>query len=133
MEYITCRRDFMKRCTHPTRAVCPVYEICQRSERNAKLAKTKLYPGIGTVTINTPWRNHGYSLGLDYPYLYGKGLGRWLVWHRHTGIVVYIVPKINRQLWEGFEEQEAMDICYRLNGLSKLPSAEMLDAIDSTP
>lgn len=88
---------------------------------------------VSRITIKRPWRNMGFSLGLDYPYIYGQGFGHWLVWHRHTGVVAWIVPKVNPQLWEGFEEQEASIKCHALNGCTMQPDAETLDAIDSTP
>jgi hypothetical protein len=35
------------------------------------------------------FRNNGYSSGLEYPFLYGPyGHYGWMVWHRHTGVVV---------------------------------------------
>ena len=41
------------------------------------------------------WRNHGESLGLEFPYLAGKEpVGeRWRVWHRHTGEVVFVADE----------------------------------------
>lgn len=87
---------------------------------------------IGAITVKPQWRNHGYSLGLDHPYIYGQCFNRWLVWHRHTGVVAHMVPKRNWK-WFGSQESEAMDICYKLNGLSQIPDAETLNAIDMTP
>jgi hypothetical protein len=45
---------------------------------------------IGDTII--PWkRNNGASLGLEYPYIGAKlSCGLWCIWHRHTGLVVWI-------------------------------------------
>lgn len=45
---------------------------------------------IGDI-IPAQFRNNGYSAGLHYPYIYGKVVGdQWIIWHRHSGEVVYI-------------------------------------------
>jgi hypothetical protein len=43
------------------------------------------------------FRNNGYSSGLEYPFLYGenprrgtRGGGDFMVWHRHTGLIVFV-------------------------------------------
>lgn len=90
-------------------------------------ARTSL-PRIGRITIKAP--NQGYSLGLQYGFVYGKIHDRWLVWYCGSGVVVYVVP-ISRL--DGLDESTAMNKCYELNGLSKYPDAATLDAIDATP
>ncbi len=82
---------------------------------------------VGDV-IKKRLRNNGYSLGLEFPYIYYKhGQSQWIVWHRHTGEVVYISPSEN--IYEA--EKQASNECHRLNGLD--PNHVDVAAIDSTP
>lgn len=82
------------------------------------------------------FRNVGHSLGLEFPYVFGSlPGGDWCVWHRHTGLVVYVA---NEALYRPdqhdiFNQRAAQRECYRLNGVSEFPSAEVLAEIDATP
>lgn len=42
------------------------------------------------------YRNWGYSLGLQYPLIWGKTPFGWAVWNRHTGEIVFH-PKERRE------------------------------------
>lgn len=79
-------------------------------------------------TIKKKFRNNGYSLGLEYPYIYYKhGQNKWIVWHRHTGEVVFV--STDKNVYAG--EKQASNECHRLNGLD--PNQVDVAAIDATP
>lgn len=44
---------------------------------------------IGDVLPMQYW-NIGYSIGLEYPYIFHKIGDQWLIWGRHTGRVYYV-------------------------------------------
>ena len=76
-------------------------------------------------------RNYGYSAGLEYPYIFGKdwtGTDRWIVWHRHTGLIVAVMDESN-PVSNRYRASEHSD------ALNKLPpmTAEMAALLDSTP
>ena len=68
-------------------------------------------------------RNVGYSAGLEYPYIH-RDLDyddRWLIWHRHTGVIVEILIPDNPM--RGM--QWAGERCRALNGLRDPTAAEI--------
>lgn len=75
------------------------------------------------------FRNCGGSLGLQYPYICAHDLEQWIIWHRHTGEVVYIETEPNPCLAESACDAK----CHELNGLDPWPDAETIAAIDATP
>jgi hypothetical protein len=67
---------------------------------------------IGSIRIKN--RNGGYSLGLEYPLIFGDIGGVWAIWNRHTGEV--------RELIEQHHCAQVMQVwadrrCYELNGI----------------
>ncbi len=81
------------------------------------------------------FRNVGFSLGLQYPYLFGRIGADWGVWHRHTGLIVYVAnePLSHPDQHDIINQGAARRECYRCNGVSEFPSAETLAEIDATP
>jgi hypothetical protein len=65
--------------------------------------------------VPTQFRNHGYSFGLGYLYIFGKLPDGWAVWHRRTGKVVYR-PDLNPALDGCLFELDACKEALRLNG-----------------
>lgn len=63
--------------------------------------------------IPEPFRNGGYSYGLKHPYIYNEVNGDYLVWHRHSGEVLYKSDKGERSL----AMSDIRMRCYELNGL----------------
>lgn len=46
------------------------------------------------LRVKPRWRNHGASLGLQYPIIYGSITGFGFgCWNRHTGEILYISKK----------------------------------------
>ena len=80
-------------------------------------------------TVPEPDRNGGYSLGLEYPYIYGDRGQGYEVWHRHTGAIVWRYAGDNLHL----AQHHASEVCHQRNGLSLYPGPETLAAIDATP
>jgi len=69
---------------------------------------------MSKITVYKRQRNHGFSFGLQYPYLYGEIVhGIWWIWHRHTGEVVWIAEG-KYPIWD---QHCAMKKCLELNGL----------------
>lgn len=73
---------------------------------------------IGDI-IPLEFRNVGYSAGLEYPYIYYL-FDQWIIWHRHTGKVVYI----EKSKWPALHQYRCADECQRRNGLDKPNPAE---------
>lgn len=74
--------------------------------------------------------NHGGSIGLDHPYVFGRIGSYWMVWHRRDGEVVDIMP---RKFDDCLQEYAAMKACYQWNGVDLWPDADTIAAIDQTP
>jgi len=76
----------------------------------------------------------GYSLGLDYRYVFGRltiGAGSiWAVWDRDSGEVVDLVP---RRGIDVVQLNRASELCHEWNALSLWPDAATLADIDATP
>lgn len=91
---------------------------------------------IGDV-IAKRYRNHGYSLGLQHPYIWGKVSSRWLVWNRHSGKVCFATRRRPDENDDYFAEQRAGQRAELMNARragykgGKLPVD--IAAIDSTP
>lgn len=41
-------------------------------------------------TVNSLVRDSGASLGLEYPYVFAHDLDAYLIWHRDTGLVMWV-------------------------------------------
>lgn len=108
---------------------------------------SRSHPPRKRKKVPKQFRNHGYSFGLEYPFIYAalpQKLPRkangfalvphepttsiWSVWHRHTGEVVW-QSDLSPQLAQCLHEDAAMKKCHELNGSPKPDLA----AIDLTP
>lgn len=82
-------------------------------------------------------RNCGNSYGLQYNHIYGRLNDQVLVWHRHTGKVVFIAAPVAPNLWQGFADHEAARHCERLNAeqIGRTDGRLPIDfaSIDETP
>lgn len=86
-------------------------------------------PDRGPLIVPESHRNCGESLGLEHPYICGYMMGRYRVWHRHTGEVVFTSEEPN----ECLAQHEVRRKCHELNGVPEHPSPEVLAEIDATP
>lgn len=73
--------------------------------------------------------NHGYSLGLQYPWLYGRHGEYWEVWCRYCNVLHSLHEDDNLI----FAEAAASKACHVANGLSEWPTQDVLAAMDATP
>ena len=91
--------------------------------------------GVG-CTVPAQFRNVAYSMGLEYPYVFGKLIwnDQWAVWHRVTGLVEYVADErlYRPDQHDIFNKGAAERECARLNGTSLYPDAETLAEIDNT-
>lgn len=76
------------------------------------------------------FRNDGYSLGLEHPFIYGHDKKNWIVWHRHTGVIKFVSAGHS---WR--DESKAERKCYELNHLDvdSPTDLQVLASIDHTP
>lgn len=72
------------------------------------------FHNIGDVIL-PHFRNNGYSSGLQYPYIYGNINGQWVIWHRHTGEVVYI----ETSKFPALHQYRVIEECDRRNDIGK--------------
>ncbi len=82
-----------------------------------------------TDLIPSQFRNSGYSMGLEYPFIYNmehEGV-RWRVWNRDTGEIHSFVD----EKFPILNENRAYRKACELNGLN--PNVCDFAAIDSTP
>jgi hypothetical protein len=73
--------------------------------------------------------NHGSSLGLQYPWVFGCVHGHWEVWCRYCN-VLYSFHEDDNPI---FAEAAASRACHEANGLSEWPSQDVISAMDTTP
>jgi hypothetical protein len=73
--------------------------------------------------------NSGYSLGLQYPWVYGRPGGLWEVWCKYCN-VLHSVHEDDNDVLARFA---AMDACHEANGLSQWPTQDVISAMDTTP
>ena len=83
---------------------------------------------VGDIVAEV-FRNCGASWGLEYPYIHAHDLRNWIIWHRHTGEVVYVETETNPTVAKLLCEKK----CRALNGLSDFVDPETLAEIDNTP
>lgn len=83
---------------------------------------------IGDI-VPKQFRNCGGSYGLEFLYIFGNvGNSQWIIWHRHTGEVVYIASGKYPNMYE----YECRDECQRRNGLKpNTVSQSVLNEIDA--
>jgi hypothetical protein len=83
-------------------------------------------------TLPPELHNCGYSSGLEYPFIFRDLDGQWLIWDRHTGVIVEIVVPDHpmRGFWWAGQR------CRALNGIPPPTPAEnaLINALhDSEP
>jgi hypothetical protein len=81
---------------------------------------------VGDI-IPEHFRNCGASLGLQYSYIYAHDLQNWIIWHRHTGEIVYIEEEPNLIV----AEYKCSDKCHELNGLNPYPTQDILNDMEN--
>lgn len=65
--------------------------------------------------------NIGYSIGLQYPYIFHKIGNQWLIWGRHTGRVYYVHDD-NEIEWRAL--RAVGERCRRMNSVPEPSAAE---------
>jgi hypothetical protein len=82
---------------------------------------------IGDI-VPSQFRNCGGSYGLEYPYIFANVAGQYIIWHRHSGEVVYI----ETSKFPALHQYRCAEECQRRNGLRpNTVSAEVLAEIDA--
>jgi hypothetical protein len=73
--------------------------------------------------------NSGYSLGLQYPWLFGRHGDHWEVWCKYCNVLHSLHEHDNEVL----ARFAAMEACHQANGLSQWPTQDVINAMDTTP
>jgi hypothetical protein len=81
--------------------------------------RLKIYK-IGDVLPRECW-NIGYSIGLQYPYIFYKIGEQWLIWGRHTGRVYYVHDD---NQFDYRAQHDVGDRCRRMNSVPNQTAAE---------
>lgn len=79
-------------------------------------------------SARAPFRS-GYSLGLQYPWVFGRCGAFWEVWCKYCNVLHSLHEHDNEVL----ARYAAEDACHAANGLSPYPTQDVINAMDTTP